>query len=1191
MLTRRMNYWILGLLLTLLMPVLGWAQNFNGSISGMVTDPSAAVIPGAQLTLIALGTKAVAKTTTNEAGLYAFPNLVAGAYELTISASSFRDYVQTGIVVLINQSVRQDVRLEVGISTQTVEVSANASPLDFENGEVKHGLTPETIAELPLLGQGGIRAVGGFAVLLPGVTSGETINAPFASRFNGATQQGEEAIVDGASMVDGMYQTSGLVEAIVDHPLSVESISEVSVLTSNFDPQYGNSAGAVFTSVTKSGTNEFHGGFYEFLRNTVLNARPYGVPDRPKFIQNDFGGNIGGPAKIPGLWSGRRKTYFFFNYEDFRIRGGSVAPILSIPSLKERQGDFSDWVDASGNLIPVYDPATTRPNPNFDPNLSAGPNNLSSLRDQFMGCDGQTPNVICPSDPRLVNSLANAWFKFLPTPTYSGPLNNYAGTPVPAISFGRDTFYDFRVDHYIGEKEHISISDHYVRAYAATETALPGPLATESHKLYSHRHVARLNWDHTFSPSLLNHATLGFNNIHTPTTGWNQSYVDQFPKIAGVAAYLFPPTVDFQNFSSYGWHYGDQEKQSRPVYSFNDRLSWVRGKHTLEFGGSIDSLDMNNLNRPFESGDFSFDRLTTGLLGVNSGNSIASFILGAVATGNVNFLTVETQYARQRNYGLYGGDTWRVSPKLSVNYGLRWDVSEPASEKFNHLSFLDPLGANPGAGGRPGRLAFAGSGYGAASFGSPHPEQVWYKGFAPRLGIAYSVSPNTVVRAGYGIFFMRAFYTGWNGGIAQDGFNNSVFFSATNGGITPAFFWQDGFPQDFQPPPFIDPSFLNGKGAPMYRPFDANRLPYSQEWNLTIEHQFTNNFYVSASYVGSKGTRLNSGLVPINALNPSLLSMGQSLYDQFQPGQTTLDGVSIPYAGWVEQMTACPPSVAQALLPYPQYCGGMTGLNENAGSSIYHSFQVKAEKRVSHGVYMLTSYTLSKLLSNADNEHADVGTRGISPFERQRNKSLAADDTPQVLSVAFTYQLPFGQGKHFLNTGSVVNKLVGGWTFTNIFRATSGNPLTFYSSQCNVPGQFQVACLPALPPGANPFAQSGGSGSFDPNKPLFNSAAFEDINSFNFYFGQGPRVSNLRGFGYHNQDLGLIKETRLTERFGLQFRAEFFNVWNWHCFTGAGYGNSFGGAFTTDVASPEFGMWNGNVTSPRTIQFGMKLMF
>jgi hypothetical protein len=1159
----------------------------------MVTDPSAAAVPSARVTLLALGTRALAEAATNEVGLYSFPNLVAGVYELRISAKGFRDFVQTGIIVRINESLRLDVKLQVGTATQTVEVSANASPLDFETGEIKHGLSPETIADLPLLGQGNIRAAGGFAVLLPGVTAGETSNAPFAARFSGGIQQGEEAVLDGASMVDGMYQTSGLVEAIVDHPLSIESISEVSVLTSNYDPQYGSSAGAVVTSVTKSGTDQFHGEAYEFLRNTVLNARPFGVPDRPTFIQNDFGGNIGGPAKIPGLWSGRRKTYFFFNYEDFRIRGGAVAPILSIPSLKERQGDFSDWVDASGNLIPVYDPATTRPNPNFNSSASVGPNNLPFLRNQFMGCNGNTPNVICSSDPRLQDSLASAWFKFLPTPTYPGPLNNYAGTPVPGISFGRDAFYDFRVDHYMGEREHISISDHYLRAYPATETALPKQLATESHKLFSHKHVARLNWDHTFNPSILNHVSLGFNNIHTPTTAWNQPYASEFPQIAGVAAHLFPPTVDFQDFSSYGWHYGDQEKQSRPSYSFNDRLSWVRGKHTLEVGGSLEFLDMNNLNRPFEAGDFYFDQLTTGLLGFNSGNPIASFILGAVGTGNANFFTVETQYARQRNYGLYAGDTWRVSPKLSVVYGLRWDVSEPATEKFNHLSFFDPLGTNTGAGGRLGSLAFAGSGYGAASFGRRQPEQTWYRAFAPRLGLAYTVSPKSVVRTGYGIFYTRAFYTGWNGGIAQDGFNNSVLFSATNGGITPAFYWQNGFPQNFQPPPFIDPSFLNGKGAPLYRPFDANRLPYAQEWNLTIEHQLTNNSYISAGYIGTKGTRLNSSLVPLNALNPSLLSMGQKLYDQFQPGQTMLDGVPVPYPGWVEQMTACPPSVAQALLPYPQYCGGLTGLNENAGSSIYHSFQFKAEKRVSHGVWMLTSYTLSKLLTNADNEHAAAGGGwyGISPFQRYRNKSLAADDTPQVLSVAFTYQLPFGLGKQYLNRSGIVNKLAGGWSLTTIFRATSGNPLTFYSGQCTVPSQFQVACLPAVLPGANPFAQSGGAGGFDPNKPLFNKAAFENPNSFDFYFGQGSRVSDLRGFGYHNQDVGLIKETRFTERVGLQFRAEFFNVWNWHCFSGPGYGNSFGGAFTTDLASPAFGMWNGTVTSPRTIQFGMKLVF
>jgi hypothetical protein len=294
-------------------------------------------------------------------------------------------------------------------------------------------------------------------------------------------------------------------------------------------------------------------------------------------------------------------------------------------------------------------------------------------------------------------------------------------------------------------------------------------------------------------------------------------------------------------------------------------------------------------------------------------------------------------------------------------------------------------------------------------------------------------------------------------------------------------------------------------------------------------------------------------------------------------------------------MAGCSPTVAQALLPFPQYCGNIYGLNENQGNSTYHSFQFKAEKRFSHGVYLLGSYTNSKLLTDTDNRQGieGPGSTGVSPFQRSRNKALAIDDIPQAMSLAFVYQLPLGKGQRFANMGGAINKLVGGWSLTNIFRANAPTPFQFTSSECNVPGQFAAGCIPGILPGANPYAQS--KGSFNPNDPLFNSAAFEAPSGFNFYTGVGSRTSNVRGFGYHNQDIGLIKDTRITERVGTQFRVEFFNAWNWHIFAGAGGGAGVGlvgpDGFVNDVASPEFGQWNGTVSAPRTIQFALKLTY
>jgi hypothetical protein len=296
--------------------------------------------------------------------------------------------------------------------------------------------------------------------------------------------------------------------------------------------------------------------------------------------------------------------------------------------------------------------------------------------------------------------------------------------------------------------------------------------------------------------------------------------------------------------------------------------------------------------------------------------------------------------------------------------------------------------------------------------------------------------------------------------------------------------------------------------------------------------------------------------------------------------------VSIPYAGWVEQSSACAPTVAQALVPYPQYCGSLTGYNDNKGNSTYHSFQFKAEKRLSHAVWLLGSYTNSKMIS--DSLGLAMGNLGnlINPYQRQRNKALSPDDAPQLLALSLVYELPFGKGRRFLSGSSgLLDRLVGGWQVSTIFRATSGFPFLFNSSQCNVPSQFTAACLPRIT--GNPFLQS--PGHYDPNKgPLFNSAAFENPNDFNFYLGQGPTVSNVRGPGFHNQDLTLMKNTSLTERVNLQFRADFFNAWNWHRFMSAGVGGS---AFDTDVSSATFGQWNGTVTPPRNIQFGLKVIY
>src|SRR5205823_10602490 len=279
-----------------------------------------------------------------------------------------------------------------------------------------------------------------------------------------------------------------------------------------------------------------------------------------------------------------------------------------------------------------------------------------------------------------------------------------------------------------------------------------------------------------------------------------------------------------------------------------------------------------------------------------------------------------------------------------------------------------------------------------------------------------------------------------------------------NAGLTPAFILSQGFPQNFPQPPFVDSGARNGQDL-TYRPFDANRLSYSQQWNLSVERQFTSDFYVGLAYVANKGTRLPSTTAPLNALDPKLLSMGTKLYDEFKPGDVAVDGVPLPYPGWVEQMTGCAPTVAQALLPYPQYCSALFGQNENAGNSTYHSLQLKAEHRFSKGAWLLASYTLAKLLTSTDSVQADAtlwsGAYGvISPFERQRNKALALNDVPHTFSLAMIYELPFGRGKRFASSSGAADRLISGWQLGGILRITAGVPFLFRSGTCNIPAQF-----------------------------------------------------------------------------------------------------------------------------------------
>jgi hypothetical protein len=548
--------------------------------------------------------------------------LQPGNYSITVEASGFQTGTRDGIKLEATQNARIDFILQVGSTKQTVKVVANASPLNQENAELKTGISPETLKELPLIVSGGPRNMGGIITLVPGVTS--PTNDSTDAHMNGGVEYEGEVIVDGVALDASSCCGNGPFSLVYDFPQSPDTIGEVKVLTSNYEPQYGNSAAATIILETKSGTDAFHGALYEYLRNTSLNARQFGTDTRPKDIENDYGGSIGGPVRIPGLRSGRSKPFFFINWEKYDQRGALNRPTLSIPTLQERNGDFRDWVDSNGNLIPIYDPATTR--------IVSG----VVVRDQFMGCGGTTANVICPSDPRLQNSLAKQWFQFLPPPNLPGPQNNYKvpkGTPT---LYSNRRFLDFRVDEHLGDKDHISVSASWF-SYGSTKfSVLPPQLANEGYCKKCYNWIEHLNWNHTFGPALLNHFGFGYMSSWGYQAQVDAQYANQLPQIAGVPGHPYPPAIGFTDgFVSFGGF-------PAPFQSFNwsanfivsDMVTWVQGTHTFKFGCEHRRHVDDWKNKSNESGNFFFARGETGLLGINSGSPIASFLLEQVDSAN-----------------------------------------------------------------------------------------------------------------------------------------------------------------------------------------------------------------------------------------------------------------------------------------------------------------------------------------------------------------------------------------------------------------------------------------------------------------------------------------------------------------------------------------------------------------------------
>src|SRR5436305_4193097 len=619
---------------------LAYAQSSNANLSGVVTDVSGAVIVDAQLTLSNTASKSVSTYQSDAGGRYVFRDVQPGTYSLQVAKTGFETTVQTGIVLTINASAHADITLKVGAGSQRVEVQDSTTSLvNYDNATVQGGIEPQTLSALPIaIANGNQRSSAQLAVLLPGVTTSSGGDA-YNARINGGQQSGDEAILDGATLSEGYLNQSGMVAIHTDFPVSPDMISELKVVTSTYEPQYGFTTSGQIVAETKRGGTSFHGSAYAYLRNDGLNAIQWGLPaGTPRTFDHemDAGANIGGPIKLPRFNTGKNKGFFFCNWEPYTLNGGAQRPTLTIPTLKERAGDFTDNV-VDGKLVPIYDPRTG----------------------QQFSCNGVL-NVICPN---LEDPIAKAWLAQLPTPTNSGTSNNYlAPHAVPNSLYTGSDAYLFRIDDNWGDLDRFAFSFYRRYNNSNLASALPTSISSAQGQP-GHSGVYRFNWEHAFSGKTLNHFTLGYLDLHEDILSADTESTVKMPTVPGVAnTTTYLPTFNIGDLQ-FGENRGSpgNDISTRPTWAINDIFSRVVGSHTLVAGLEWRSAQGNANGGTNQGGTFSFGGVTANNNSTDPANSNADFFIGAANGGSVSYYNVPAIYVRQTAWAVHLGDTWRFS--------------------------------------------------------------------------------------------------------------------------------------------------------------------------------------------------------------------------------------------------------------------------------------------------------------------------------------------------------------------------------------------------------------------------------------------------------------------------------------------------------------------------------------------------
>ena len=1162
------------------------AQETRGSITGTVTDSTGAVVAGATLRLMNTGTDIVFTAETNTAGQYRFLFLNPGTYKLSATVTGFKTFERDNIVLHVSQSAGIDINLEVGAQTESVTVTSQAALLEAE--KVDRGVVIEKarIEDLPLSMQNPIM----LSNLSTGIISSgdaENIN-PFSNSsisswsVNGSQTNNVEFVIDGAP--NNAY--SGALNRIAYVPPS-DAVQEFKVVTGLYDAQYGRTAGGVINVSIRSGTNAYHGTIYDYEQNSIFNANTFsnnskGNPKEGNGL-TQYGFTVGGPVRIPKLYNGRDKTFFFFAAEDFgNDLNFPLESAASVPTVEQKQGDFSKTFDASGRLITIYDPMT-------------GQFNSSNkwVRTPFAG------NII---PQNRINPVAAKMLSLYPDPNTTTPgspawQNNWVLVPNPGIMDFQN--YTARVDHTLGPKERVYARWSWNRHESyRIKNAIPSAGA-------DHQTAGKTNNGIVIDSVtvLSNVATF---NIRASLTRWQeflpgnadkfdladwwpQSLIDQLPikthSWYGTRNYptriLFyqrtaqlPGAVRVPYLSPSGYGFlGSNTYLLEPtnVFSLQPNFALLHGRHTIKTGLDFRVTRFTQQQPNYSAGRLNFDTgftradyLTADAL---SGNSIASMLLGYPASGQIDnniYPYYQTLY-----YAPWVQDDIKLTKRLTINLGLRWDYNGPPSERFNRMNrdfFSDgvnPISALIDQAKFPGYKVYGGIGFAGVNGLPRTPMDADYNNLQPRLGAAFQLNAKTVLRGGWGIFYMSPVSRGAANGLSQQ----TPYVSSLDSNRTPANNVADPFPTGVLQPSGSSLGLATFLGqSPNFSNTHA-RVPYVHQFSFGIQRQLPGNILLDASYVGS---RTRSAIVskPVNELSLANLALG----DPTQGGSPNYLNAQVPnpFAGLIPGTSFNNTTIArsQLLRPYPEFAS-FNEMDLNDGRIWYNSLQVTLDKRFSQGLSLLATYTRSKDIEAL----TYLNAQDAAPAN-----TLAAWDRPNRVSLAPTAELPFGPGRRFLNTShGLVSRLVGGWQAVLSAVLQDGVPMSLPSN----------ATLLGDPRLENPtFDRYFKTGYIDTNGVMRNVQDGESpvwlVRQPNTLRTTPLRSSNIRDPWRNTYDVSLVKKTRIREGMNMNVRLDAFNVFNTPIFNKdpqtSPTSTSFGQIF------PDTGQWN----KPRILQLGFK---